>query len=335
MAQARAGNGPFRQAGFMAGWPAYVVTVVVAAAAVYSFSPRVYPPAPVTQVHPEDLLVTQLAQRGSRWLSAGEQGRILVAESERGPWSEARVEPQRGSNFNDVLFVSDQVAVAAGHESWIVRSEDGGRSWKEVLFDAERSEPILSLAGPYDGTLFAIGGFGQFLTSTDEGRSWQRATHEAMSDYHLNDMTRLGDGTLVIVGERGLLATSCDGGRSWTRLPEIYAGSYFGALALEDNGLLVFGMRGNAFVTRDRHTWVKADVPGKISLFGGVIDDDGAIVLVGENETVLRSTDGGQRFEVAVGGERNRLVAVQPVEGDGWLVAGESGIGTRKPGGRS
>jgi hypothetical protein len=26
---------------------------------------------------------------------------------------------------------------------------------------------------------------------------------------------------------------------------------------------------------------------------------------------------------------------VQPVEGDGWLVAGESGIGTRKPGGRS
>ncbi|MGH8517002.1 MAG: WD40/YVTN/BNR-like repeat-containing protein, partial [Panacagrimonas sp.] len=202
MAQVRARNGRIGQAGFMTAWPAYFVTVLVAVAAVYSFAPRAYPPAPATQVHPQDLLVTQLAHRGSRWLSAGEQGRILVAENAEGPWTEARVEPQRASNFNDVLFVSDQVALAAGHESWIVRSEDGGRSWKEVLFDAERSEPILALAGPYDGTLFAIGGFGQFLTSTDEGRSWQRATFDAMSDYHLNDMTRLTDGTLMIVGER-------------------------------------------------------------------------------------------------------------------------------------
>lgn len=333
--QGRPGNGRRGQAGFIASWPAYLVTIVAAAAAVYSFAPRVYPPAPATQVHPQDLLVTQLAQRGSRWLSAGEQGRILIAEKPEGPWSEARVEPQRGSNFNDVLFVSDTVALAAGHESWIVRSEDGGRSWKEVMFDAERSEPILALAGPYEGKLFAIGGFGQFLTSVDEGRTWERATHGAMSDYHLNDMTRLSDGTLVIVGERGLIVTSCDGGRTWERMPEIYAGSYFGALALERNGLLVFGMRGNAFVTRDRHTWVKAAVPGKISLFGGVVDDDGAIVLVGDNETVLRSTDGGQHFKVAVGGERNRLVAVLPMHGDGWVVAGESGIGTRKPEARS
>ena len=48
--QGRAGIGCSRQAGFVAGWPAYVVTVVVACAAAYSFSPRVYPPAPVTQV---------------------------------------------------------------------------------------------------------------------------------------------------------------------------------------------------------------------------------------------------------------------------------------------
>jgi photosystem II stability/assembly factor-like uncharacterized protein len=321
-----------RQRGFLAAWPAYLLTVLVAVAAVYSFAPRTYPPAPVTQVHPDRLLVTQLAQRGSRWLSAGEQGRILIADSEHGPWREAAVAPQRGSNFNDVLFVSDTVALAVGHESWIVRSEDGGQTWSETLFDAERSEPLLALAGPYNGTVFAIGGFGQYLTSTDEGKTWQRATHEAMSDFHLNDMTQLSDGTLVIAGERGLLATSCDNGQTWTKLPEIYAGSYFGALALKDNGLLVYGMRGNAFVTQDRHTWVKAEVPGTISLFGGVVDDDGHLVLVGENETVLRSTDGGQHFTVAVGGERNRLTTVLAIEGEGWLVAGESGIGLRKPG---
>lgn len=321
--------------GFVAGWPAYGVALIVAASAVYSFAPRTYPPAPATVVHAKDLLVTQVAHRGSRWLAAGEQGRVLVAPSEQGPWHEARVEPQRGSNFNDVLFVSDTLAVAVGHESWIVRSEDGGETWKEVLFDAERSEPLLAIAGPYDGTLFAIGGFGQYLTSTDEGRTWQRATHEALGDRHLNDMTRLGDGSLLIAGERGLLALSCDNGATWTALPEIYAGSFFGALALEGGGLLVYGMRGNAFVTQDRHTWVQSAVPGKISLFGGVVDDDGSIVLVGENETVLRSTDGGKNFLIASAGERNRLISVLPVAGDGWLVAGESGVGLRKPGGAS
>ncbi len=324
-----------QQRGFVAAWPAYLVALIVAAAAVYSFSPRTYPEAPATVVHPRDLLVTQIAHRGNRWLSAGEQGRILVSQSEQGPWHEAKVAPQRGSNFNDLLFVDDKIALAVGHESWIVRSEDGGETWKEVLFDAERSEPLLALAGPYDGTLYAIGGFGQYLTSTDGGKTWQRVTHEALGDHHLNDMTQLGDGTLLIVGERGLLAVSCDKGASWTALPEIYAGSFFGAIALKDNGLLVFGMRGNAFVTQDRQTWVQSAVPGKISLFGGTLDDDGSIILVGENETVLRSTDGGRNFSIASAGERNRLVAVLPAQGEGWLVGGESGVGLRRPGGKS
>lgn len=319
-----------QQAGFLAAWPAYLVTLIVIVAAFYSFAPRRYPPAPETRVHPEDLLVVDLVRRGTRWLSAGEQGRILIADAEQGPWREARVEPQRGSNFSDVLFVDDKLALAVGHESWIVRSEDGGETWTEVLFDPERSEPLLALAGPYNGTLFAIGGFGQYLSSTDEGRTWQRATHEVLGDRHLNTMTQLTDGTLLIAGERGLLATSCDGGLSWAAMPEIYPGSFFGALALEDNGLLVYGMRGNAFVTRDRRTWIKSDVPGKISLFGSAVDSDGSVVLVGENDTVLRSTDGGQHFGVAHGGERNRLVAVVPV-GGGWMVAGEAGIGLRKP----
>lgn len=323
------------QQGFIASWPAYAVAAIVAAAAVYSFSPRTYPPAPATAVHPDDLLVTQIARRGARWLSGGEQGRILVAAQAQGPWHEAKVTPQRGSNFNDVLFVSDTVALAVGHESWIVRSEDGGETWSEVLFDAERSEPLLALAGPYDGKLFAVGGFGQYLTSVDEGKTWERATHEALGDRHLNDLTRLTDGTLVIAGERGLLAFSCDGGASWDALPDIYAGSFFGALALEDNGLLVYGMRGNAFVTQDRNTWVQAAVPGGISLFGGAVENDGSIVLVGENDTVLRSTDGGKNFVVAAVGARSRLIAVVPVEGQGWLVAGEAGVSLRKPGGKS
>lgn len=319
-----------RQSGFLAGAPAYLLTAAVVVCAVFAFAPRVHPPAPETRVQPGNLLVTGLAQRGSRWLAAGEQGRILIADRAEGPWREARVKPQRASNLTSVLFVDDRVVLAAGHDSWILRSEDGGETWNEVLFDPERSEPLLGLAGPYNGSLYAYGGFGQFQASTDGGKTWQRLTHEALGDKHLNAMTQLGDGTLVIVGERGLMATSCDAGLSWAALPEIYPGSFFGALALPDNGLLVYGMRGNTFVTHDRNTWVQSALPEPVSMFGGTVDDDGQLVLVGENGSVLRSSDGGQHFALAVGGARQRLATVLPVAGEGWLVGGESGIALKR-----
>lgn len=327
----RPADGIQRQSGFLAAAPAYLLTAAVVVCAVFAFAPRSHPPAPVTTIHPNGLLVTGLAQRGSHWLAAGEQGRILIADNAEGPWREAKVAPQRASNFTSVLFIDDQVALAAGHDSWIVRSEDGGQTWTEVSFDPERSEPLLGISGPFNGMLYAYGGFGQFQTSSDGGKTWQRVTHEALGDKHLNAMTQLGDGTLVIVGERGLMATSCDAGLSWAALPEIYPGSFFGALALKDNGLLVYGMRGNAFVTQDRQTWIQSALPEPVSMFGGTVDDDGQLVLVGENGSVLRSSDGGQHFRLAVGGARQRLATVLPVEGDGWLVAGESGIAVKRP----
>ena len=327
----RQAGGIRRQSGFLAAAPAYLLTLAVVLCAIFAFAPRAHPPAPETRIRADGLLVTGLAQRGSRVLAAGEQGRILVADSAEGPWREAKVTPQRASNFTSVLFVDDKLALAAGHDSWIVRSEDGGENWSEVLFDPERSEPLLGIAGPFDGKLYAYGGFGQFQTSTDSGKTWQRVTHEALGDKHLNAMTQLTDGTLVIVGERGLMATSCDAGLSWMALPEIYPGSFFGTVALKDNGLMVYGMRGHAYVTQDRHTWIQSALPQPVSMFGGVVDDDGQLVLVGENGSVLRSSDGGQHFTLAVGSERQRLSTVLPVEGDGWLVGGESGIAVKRP----
>lgn len=323
--------GGTQQSGFLASAPAYLLTVAVVVCAIFAFAPRAHPPAPETRVRADGLLVTGLAQRGSRVLAAGEQGRILIADSADGPWREAKVTPQRASNFTSVLFVDDRLALAAGHDSWIVRSEDGGETWNEVLFDPERSEPLLGLEGPYDGKLYAYGGFGQFQTSTDAGKTWQRVTHESLGDKHLNAMTQLSDGTLVIVGERGLMATSCDAGLNWTSLPEIYPGSFFGALALKDNGLLVYGMRGNAFVTRDRQRWVQSALPQPISMFGGALDAEGHIVMVGENGSVLRSTDGGEHFTLAVGGERQRFATVLPLKDGGWLVGGESGLAVKRP----
>ncbi|HEX4895599.1 MAG TPA: hypothetical protein VFV11_04640 [Solimonas sp.] len=347
--QARGGSGP-----------ALFVAVAVLLAAVYSFWHRSPPPFPATRVHADRLMVNGLAHREGRLVGVGELGRILYADDASGPWEEAKVEPQRGSTLNQVLFVDDKTALAVGHDSWIVRSEDRGQTWREIQFDGERSEPLLGIAGPFDGKLYAFGAFGQFLVSTDLGRSWTRqplvedvdpakaaalkkAAEEdpygaglqgggGIAERHLNAMTRAADGSLWLVGERGLLARSVDGGQTWKAQPEIYAGSFFGILALPSGQMLVHGMRGNAFVSRDDgKTWTRSKIPEQVSLFGAAATSGGKLILAGASNAVLVSEDGGTTFKRVSAEDRLGLTAVLPLKNGSWLTAGEGGIREQQP----
>jgi photosystem II stability/assembly factor-like uncharacterized protein len=91
-------------------------------------------------------------------------------------------------------------------------------------------------------------------------------------------------------------------------------------------------MRGNAFMSHDLGvTFTKAELPGPIALFGATVDEDGAIVLVGENNAVLKSTDNGATFKSVFDGERKRFVAILPEGKKGWLLAGEGGVALKQP----
>ena len=342
--------------------PAWLMTVIVLASAVYAFSPRSAPPFAATQVQPDGLLVTGLARQGTRIVAVGEQGQILVANSPKGPWHSATVTPQRGSTFTQLAFIGPKLALAVGHDGWMVRSEDNGETWKEVAFNTELSDPLMGVAGPFDGTLYAFGAFGLLMTSTDAGKTWNKqplteaidptaapvvvaevdpnadpfANFQAgggMADRHLNAMVRTPDGALLIAGERGLLARSDDKGATWTKLPDIYSGSFYGITLTTSGGLLVYGMRGNAFYSDDSgKTWVKSEIPAAVSLFGAARTLRQEMVLVGENNTILLSKDGGKTFKLSSQEGHERLVAVVPTDSGELLTAGEAGIRLREPG---
>lgn len=354
-------------------WPALVFTAVVAVAATYAFSPRPAPAFAPTVVHPDGLLVTGLARSGSRLLAVGEQGRILVADDARGPWHEAKVEPQRGSTLTQVKFIDDKTAIAVGHDGWILRSTDGGESWKEAFFIASpaadaadagaapdagfsaeppgddagaapaesgwtppplQPDPLLGIAGPFDGRLFAYGGFGLMLSSTDGGQSWQRISAEAISDHHLYGIVRAADRSLIVVGERGLMARSSDGGQSWSKLPSVYDGSFFGALVLPSKALLAYGMRGNVYRSEDDgKTWQKSTTPVSSSLFGGNVSPRGEIVLVGAGSVILVSNDDGRSFTQPLPGNPHDLAAVLPLTSSNLLTAGDGGLQLTQIGG--
>ncbi|HUR41021.1 MAG TPA: sialidase [Verrucomicrobiae bacterium] len=349
--------------------PAYGVVALVLIGAVYSFSHRPPPAFPPTQVHPDKLLVNGLAQSGKRLIAAGELGHILVSDSPDGPWRESKIEPSRGSTFTRAAFIDDKTALAVGHDGWIVRSSDGGETWKEVAFDPQRPDPLLNVAGPFDGKLYAMGAFGLLLTSSDQGQTWQPGTlaiegegasaapsaeappaeadpnadpfanfsesagGDSSADRHLNAMISTPDGSLLLVGERGVVLQSRDSGVSWKKLDTGYAGSFFGAIAAGER-VLVYGMRGNAFWSADAGaTWTRSKVPVKVSLFSGTALPSGDIVLVGDNNTVLQSKDGGATFtvasEAATRGLAAGLAEVLVLPDGSLLTAGDTGITRR------
>lgn len=332
------------QSSMVRGWPSLLLTMTIIGAAAFSFSPRPAPPFAPTQIYPDRLIINALARSGAKLTAVGEDGVILNADNPAGPWTQAKVEPTRGSVLTQVLVVDDHLALAVGHDAWILRSEDGGTSWKEVFFDKERSDPLIGVAGPYDGTIYAFGAFGRFMVSTDQGKTWLPQTHEAMGDHHLNAMTKIGDGSLMLVGERGLMVQSRDAGVTWTKLPEIYNGSYYGVLPLPsspvpssaqgvrtEGAILAFGMRGNAFVSADLgKTWSKSEIPDNKSLFGGTVTDKGQIILVGASNTVMVSDDAGAHFHRASEVDRWGLATVVPLPDGTALVGSDGGIHVHK-----
>ena len=357
MAGAARNNG-----GPLAGWPAYLIVLIVLGAALYSFAHRPLPPFPPTEIHPDRLLVNGLAQKGTRLIAAGELGHILYADNVDGPWTEAKIDHARGSTFTRARFVDDKTTLAVGHDGWIVRSTDNGESWKEVAYDEQRPDPLLGVAGPFDGKLYAFGAFGLFMSSSDMGQTWQTApltivadeaakkepakpaepdpnadpfaafsAKETQPDRHLNAMIALADGSLLLVGERGLMLQSRDSGATWKELPSIYAGSFFGALALAQDRVIVFGMRGNAFTSSDMgKTWQKSEMPLNVSLFSGTTLANNDVILVGDNNAVLKSSDFGAHFAILSQAEHRGLAAaiaeVVALPNGTLLTAGDGGV---------
>jgi len=352
-----------RSAAVMAGWPAYLFVLLVLGAALYAFSPRPIPPFPATRLQPDQMLVTGLAQQGSRMIAVGEQGHIFYRAAAAGNagsdrWREATITPARGSTLTQVMFVGKDVAIAVGHDAWIVRSSDGGKTWNEVAYDPQLAQPLFGVAGPYDGQLIAYGAFGLLMTSADLGKTWQTRTftitsatdaakgvkpkpvdpnadpfanytgaHSDLANHHLYGLTRLDDGSLLLAGERGLLARSTDGGRNWVELPSIYKGSFFGVLRPTPHSVLVYGMRGHAFLSLDDgKTWRASVIPKVVSLFGGTVLADGRVVLVGEQDSVLVSGDGGARFTLDAIADSGTFDAVLPDGDTALLAAGIHGL---------
>jgi photosystem II stability/assembly factor-like uncharacterized protein len=296
-----------------------------------------------------------IARAGSRLVSVGERGVVLVSQDKGKSWRQGKVPVS--VSLTRVSFVNDQAGWAIGHGGVVLATSDGGDTWvkqldgigaakleldaaqtdtqarasdsgaQRRLADAQRlvddgaDKPLLALHFFDAKRGFVVGAYGIAFGTVDGGQTWKSmmGSLAAANGRHLYGIQALGD-SLVLVGEQGLVLKSTDGGANFIKLAFPGKGTLFGALtSKEGDTLLVYGLKGNAFRSMDAGThWDKVEMP-PVSLVAGIRLHDGAMLLADESGQLHRSEDAGLHFK-PVSLERPAVLAGLVQANDGTVV---------------
>jgi len=281
-------------------------------------------PAEIMPLTPQSLLLG-VVNTGDHLIAVGDRGAIIASNNGK-DWAQVDV-PVR-SALTTVAFADSKHGWAAGHDAAIVHTDDGGKTWKLQNFQPEIEKPVLELLALDAQHCFAVGAYGLLLETQDCGQTWNSVDSHGFDEdeLHLNSIGKLNNGDLMIAGEQGLIAISTDGGVTWTKQASPYEGSYFGVLPHGDKGALIYGLRGNVYVSDDARSgkWTKLETGTVASMFGGAATAGGE-VLVGLNGVIVVITADDQ-VKLLRSPDGTPLSDVVPYGDNFFLAVGESGV---------
>ena len=268
---------------------------------------------------------------GSRIVVVGERGHILTSDDGGESWTQSQV-PTR-MLLTAVHMLDEQLGWAVGHDAIVLRTDDGGGSWRIVHAAPEEELPLLDVWFRDRNSGLAVGAHGYMISTEDGGETWELGIVDE-EGWHLNRLISVGEGgeaavRLFIAAEAGTFYRSDDAGANWSRMPSPYEGSWFGGLAMDEDLVLLAGLRGNLHLTGDGgRNWKKIETGTQAMLTDVVRLPSGTIVVTGLDGTVLVSRDGGGTVETSNLPTRKGISAALPLPNDGVLLIGE--FGTRR-----
>ena len=142
---------------------------------------------------------------------------------------------------------------------------------------------------------YAVGAFNLVVHTSDGGATWESLSSRTDNpkQYNLHAIRPVG-GSLFIAGEAGLLLKLDPRSQRFQSLATPYNGSFFG-IADAGNALLLFGLRGNAFLSTDDH-------PGRLAhqdhadRVATARSANGRLLLADASGRIAASQDGGRTF---------------------------------------
>jgi photosystem II stability/assembly factor-like uncharacterized protein len=172
-----------------------------------------------------------VTRAGSRLVSVGDYGIVLLSDDQGGSWRQARSVETRAM-LTSAAFVSDTLGWAVGHGGVVLQTRDGGENWGLQ----HTAAPDLALMSVWFGDErhgWAVGSFGRAIQTFDGGASWKEMElgKGQDRDRHLNQIFPAAGGVLFVAAEAGTVFRSNDAGASWKMLKPAYKGSFWNGLA--------------------------------------------------------------------------------------------------------
>ena len=286
------------------------------------------------------------AAAGSRLVVVGERGHILFSDDDGETWTQARVPVQ--VMLTAVRMQDAQSGWAVGHDAVILRTRDGGETWQLAHYAPQAQLPLLDIWFRDADNGFAVGAFGTFIATADGGDTWtcrnscwegsDRETTDGLpllhaadsdfeDDFHLNTIAPAGPGRLFLAGEAGVLYRSDDNGETWRALPSPYSGSWFGALALDAETVLVAGLRGRLFRSEDAgESWTQIETGTTATLTDFVQVKPDLMLITGLAGALLTSRDNGLSVSYRPLPARQGISTALATADGSVVLVGESGV---------
>lgn len=288
------------------------------------------PAAEMMPLATQGLVVAASEHAGAIWMS-GQRGHLLFKPTDGGVFQQQAF-PTR-LMLNLIHFEDGGGAWIGGAEALIARRANASSAWSIAHHQPGQRAAVRSLLKAKDGRTLAVGTYGLALMLEKDASDWQPQNLDALNPdgLHFFGLIALGNGDWLLHGESGFLALSSDEGRNWRRLLSPYEGSWFGALPWGSNGVLIFGLRGNAWRSRPPSTtagdtpalpmWERIDTVTTQGLWGGTLLADGSALLVGAAGTVrqLRAEESKARI-IAAPTNKGIASAVATSKGEVWLA---------------
>lgn len=269
-------------------------------------------------------LLLDVVNTGDKIVAVGDHGNVVISRDNGLTWIQS-IAPTR-TLLTAVSFPDSQHGWAVGHDGVIIATQDGGATWERQDQGKDTETVFLDVhfLNPKRG--FAVGAYGKFQATADGGKTWT-VSHPSDKEIHFNRLSVARNGTLYLAGESGTLLSSHDGGKTWAALNVPYDGSLFGALPLQGDALVVYGLRGHILRSDDEgHSWEPLNSDLKVLIMGGILLKGGVILLGGQGGNFFISRDKGHSFESWKPADFDTSLADLVEANDGGIVTvGEAG----------
>jgi photosystem II stability/assembly factor-like uncharacterized protein len=306
-------------------------------------------------------LLVGVAMAGPRIVGAGQHGHIVYSDDQGKSWSQATVPVS--CDLVAVHFPTPQKGWAVGHDGVVLHSSDGGANWvkqfdgrvaaklmestyangastvpigeattslaEEIkkFSDQGADKPFLDVWFENESTGYIVGAFSLIFRTTDGGKNWT-PLYDLIDNpkrYHLYAIRPVGQ-ELYITAEQGTVFKLERTSGRFKALKTPYTGTFFGITG-KPGALIAFGMRGNAYRSRDNGgSWMKVETGVPVGLMGATVTRDGRIVMVSQGGNVLVSSDDGASFVQAKIEQPTPAAGVTALDGTTLALVGQLGV---------